>query len=130
MHMYVRTADVVRGTLWQVFPPINVDRVADIPADYPGPMGVPITFLDRHNPDQFEIIGRRGHLALPDGRQPYQRIIVRNLRPALPEVIDIAAMLEDMGVPVEITFMGGGDKLPEDFRAHYRAPEKARILGF
>ena len=36
---------------------INVDRVADIPEDYNGVMGVPITFLDKHNPEQFEIIG-------------------------------------------------------------------------
>lgn len=34
---------------------INVDRVAEIPMDYDGYMGVPITFLDRYNPDQFEI---------------------------------------------------------------------------
>lgn len=36
---------------------INVDRVADIPVDYKGVMGVPITFLDKHNPEQFEIVG-------------------------------------------------------------------------
>ena len=36
---------------------INVDRAKDIPLDYKGAMGVPITFLDKHNPDQFEIIG-------------------------------------------------------------------------
>lgn len=36
---------------------INVDRVADIPVDYNGVMGVPITFLDKYNPEQFEIIG-------------------------------------------------------------------------
>ena len=36
---------------------INVDKVAEIPYDYEGPMGVPITFLDKYNPDQFEIIG-------------------------------------------------------------------------
>lgn len=35
---------------------INVDKVADIPADYKGVMGVPITFLDKHNPEQFEIV--------------------------------------------------------------------------
>ena len=35
---------------------INVDKVRDIPVDYDGVMGVPITFLDKHNPDQFEII--------------------------------------------------------------------------
>ena len=31
--------------------------MADIPMDYDGAMGVPITFLDKYNPDQFEIIG-------------------------------------------------------------------------
>ena len=36
---------------------INVNKVADIPYDYEGVMGVPITFLDKYNPDQFEIIG-------------------------------------------------------------------------
>jgi hypothetical protein len=36
---------------------IEVGRIKDIPADYDGVMGVPITFLDRHNPDQFEIVG-------------------------------------------------------------------------
>lgn len=36
---------------------INVDRVQDIPCDYAGIMGVPVTFMDKYNPDQFEIIG-------------------------------------------------------------------------
>lgn len=36
---------------------ISVDKTADIPCDYDGAMGVPITYLDKHNPDQFEIIG-------------------------------------------------------------------------
>lgn len=36
---------------------INVDRVADIPVDYRGVMGVPITFLDKYNSKQFEIVG-------------------------------------------------------------------------
>ena len=35
---------------------INVDKVDDIPMDYDAVMGVPITFLDKHNPNQFEII--------------------------------------------------------------------------
>jgi len=35
---------------------INVDKVAEIPHDYDGAMGVPITFLDKYNPDQFEIV--------------------------------------------------------------------------
>lgn len=36
---------------------INVDKVSEIPIDYDGVMGVPITFLDKYNPEQFEIIG-------------------------------------------------------------------------
>ncbi len=36
---------------------INVNRYIDIPFDYDGTMGVPITFVDKYNPDQFEIIG-------------------------------------------------------------------------
>ena len=36
---------------------IEVSKVADIPCDYAGVMGVPITFIDKYNPDQFEILG-------------------------------------------------------------------------
>jgi hypothetical protein len=36
---------------------INVDKVVEIPEDYDGKMGVPITFIDKYNPDQFGIIG-------------------------------------------------------------------------
>ena len=37
---------------------INVDKVADIPKDYKGTMGVPITFIGQWNPEQFEIVGQ------------------------------------------------------------------------
>ena len=37
---------------------INVDKTKDIPVDYAGNIGVPITFLDKYNPNQFEIIGQ------------------------------------------------------------------------
>lgn len=36
---------------------INVERVSDIPVNYKGVMGVPISFLDKYNPNQFEIVG-------------------------------------------------------------------------
>ena len=36
---------------------INVNKVSEIPCDYDGVMGVPITFMDRDNPEQFEIVG-------------------------------------------------------------------------
>lgn len=38
---------------------ININKVRDIPVDYDGVMGVPITFLDKYNPDQFEIVAFR-----------------------------------------------------------------------
>lgn len=44
---------------------IEVSRVADIPYDYAGLMGVPVTFLDKYNPDQFEIIGQSRTLGKP-----------------------------------------------------------------
>jgi hypothetical protein len=39
---------------------IEVSKVSDIPMDFDGVMGVPLTFLDKHNPDQFEILGLSG----------------------------------------------------------------------
>lgn len=89
---------------------IEVSKTADIPEDYAGMMGVPITFLDKFNPDQFEILGmnwsvladavlsddiRKHHnvarrlnfyLPIPDGRgndysRMYDRIVIRNRHP-------------------------------------------------
>ena len=52
---------------------INVNRTEDIPFDYDGVMGVPITFLDKYNPDQFEIIGMGiAGLGLAVGVRPYK----------------------------------------------------------
>lgn len=61
---------------------INVDKTKDIPADYAGAMGVPISFLDKYNPAQFEIIKfRKGDddkdLAI-NGKYTYFRIIIKN----------------------------------------------------
>jgi len=60
---------------------ININKVAEIPYDYDGVMGVPITFLDKFNPEQFEIIKfRKGNddkdLAI-DGSTPYFRILIK-----------------------------------------------------
>lgn len=52
---------------------INVDVTKDIPVDYDGMIGVPITFMDKYNPDQFEIIGVGiANLGLEMGIQPYK----------------------------------------------------------
>ena len=60
---------------------INVDKVKDIPIDYDGVMGVPITFLYKYNPSQFEIIKfRKGNddkdLSV-NGKCPYFRILIK-----------------------------------------------------
>ncbi|KAB1158096.1 adenosine deaminase [Flavobacterium luteum] len=61
---------------------INVDKTQDIPMDYRGVMGVPITFLHKYNPEQFELIKfRKGNdekdLSI-NGKCPYFRILIKN----------------------------------------------------
>lgn len=60
---------------------INVDRTQDIPMDYFGLIGVPITFLHKYNPEQFEIIrfrkGDDGKDLRINGKCPYFRILIR-----------------------------------------------------
>lgn len=63
---------------------INVNKTKDIPKDYSGFMGVPITFLHKFNPEQFEIIKfRKGNdekdLSI-NGKPPYFRILIKNKR--------------------------------------------------
>lgn len=54
---------------------INVDRYPDIPADYPGIMGVPLTFAEAFCPRQFELITTgRFHV---NGEEKYERILIR-----------------------------------------------------
>lgn len=60
---------------------INVDKTKDIPVDYDGIIGVPITFLDKFNPSQFELVKfRKGDdekdLSI-NGRCPYFRILIK-----------------------------------------------------
>ena len=61
---------------------INVDTYTDIPYDYKGVIGVPITFVDKYNPEQFEIIKfRKGDddkdLAI-NGKYTYFRILIKS----------------------------------------------------
>lgn len=58
---------------YENFDAINVDTTKDIPVDYDGYIGVPITFMDKYNPDQFEIIGVGiANLGIEMGIQPYK----------------------------------------------------------
>lgn len=52
-----KTYDPANYPTYDNYDAIEVSRMKDIPADYDGAMGVPITFLDQYNPDQFEILG-------------------------------------------------------------------------
>lgn len=73
---------------------INVNKTANIPCDYSGVMGVPITFLDKYNPKQFELLGAtesegRGFSvglwhedskiaqAMVQGKKVYKRLFIR-----------------------------------------------------
>ena len=75
---------------------INIDKVQNIPVDFDGLMAVPITFLDKYNPEQFEIIdalnrytildyfgvnedvqNRHSHCCNINGKSTYYRIVVR-----------------------------------------------------
>ena len=81
---------------------IEVSKTAEIPDDYDGVMGVPITFLDKYDPDQFEIIwtsdrGGDGYLEfmrkphtrfdapVVNGKGIYKRIFIRNKHPKTPQ---------------------------------------------
>ena len=59
---------------------INIDKTNDIPQDYPGVMGVPITFLDKYNSTQFELVGELGDGKIA-GKNKYARLLIRNRHP-------------------------------------------------
>lgn len=77
---------------------INVNKVAEIPCDYDGVMGVPITYIDKYNPEQFEILGMSASAGydkeivgipflgekdarpLINGKVTYARIFIKNKR--------------------------------------------------
>jgi hypothetical protein len=73
---------------------IEVSKTNDIPIDYKGVMGVPITFMNKHNPEQFEIVGcsysygepKGYHIKGKDfnvsvnGKQIYKRLFIKNKR--------------------------------------------------
>ncbi len=75
---------------------INVDKTKEIPMDYRGVMGVPITYIDKYNPDQFEILGMASSAGynpdivgipfigdkdarpLINGKNTYARVFIKN----------------------------------------------------
>ncbi len=82
---------------YDTYDAINVDKTTEIPMDYWGIMGVPITFLDKYNPKQFEIVGEFNNgsdseldLAKPiiNGVQKYSRIAIRRRQRPIPYTVD------------------------------------------
>jgi hypothetical protein len=70
---------------------IDVCKTADIPCDYFGVMGVPITFMSQYNPEQFDILGdTRYHdgqwisndINIIDGKAKFRRLLVRRKKGA------------------------------------------------
>ena len=57
---------------------INVDKTCDIPEDYDGAMGVPISFLDKYNPNQFEIVGKINNPTC-NGKKIYKRLLIKKI---------------------------------------------------
>lgn len=77
---------------YDTYDAIEVGKSGDIPFDYDGIMGVPISFIDKYNPDQFEIVGEFNHgkdgdfdLALPsvNGKVHFKRIAIRRKQVSL-----------------------------------------------
>lgn len=75
-------------TAYDNYEAIDVSRVADIPVDHYGVMGVPITFLDKYNPSQFEILGCNrgvdqdpngvyGRSSYLNGKETFKRIFIK-----------------------------------------------------
>lgn len=64
---------------------IEVSKTLEIPCDYYGVMGVPITFMERYNPDQFEILGVANSAryigleckTLINGKKIYNRVLIK-----------------------------------------------------
>ena len=56
---------------------INVDRVEDIPIDYEGIIGVPITFYRHWNPDEFELLDMKKKGCVVDGESKFTRMLIR-----------------------------------------------------
>ena len=110
----VRRYDPTIYPTYDNYDAIEVSKVSDIPCDFAGVMGVPITFMDKYNPDQFEILGitdrnnpyglttkvytredgpnygdcnRRGAIRMPDGtlKSTYARLLIRNKNPEAPK---------------------------------------------
>ena len=93
-----QTYDSERFPKYDNYDAININKTAEIPLDYYGKMGVPITFLEKYNPCQFEILGT-STMDMPkgapyvNGKRIYERIIIRRKEHS-------SFILEDGSLPI------------------------------
>lgn len=87
----IKTYSEINYPKYDNYDAINIDKVKDIPMDYDGIMGVPISFIDKYNPNQFEIVGltyewASGSIKINgysdytpsvNGVQKYRRLLIR-----------------------------------------------------
>jgi hypothetical protein len=107
LHLYKKFTDDEFPT-YVNFEAINVDKVSEIPYDYNGFIGVPITFLDKYNPKQFEIIalGIVGSIDFSNNREME---ILKNGKPTGKFTINAKGTLYKRYIPLI-------DKKPPAFR--------------
>ena len=100
----VPQASLDRWPRYDNYDAIEVSKVKDIPVDYEGVMGVPITFLDKYSPEQFELVGCSLSFGRPEewpedtnmaaivgGKERYKRLFIRARHPhpaGVPVVLD------------------------------------------
>jgi len=86
-----RTYNAEQYPTYDNYDAIEVSKVVDIPVDYEGVMGVPISFLDKYNPKQFEILGSNrgidqdpngvyGKGSFLNGKETFKRLFIRRIK--------------------------------------------------
>jgi len=98
MHFLTKRYHKAEYKEYENYAAIEVSRVVDIPMDYPGAMGVPVSYMLKHNPEQFELIGTDhgsgsglsgglwkgwGSRCVLGGREVYRRVFIRNKNPII-----------------------------------------------
>lgn len=133
---------------YDLYDAIHVKSITEIPYDYPGIMGVPITIVNRYNSEQFEIIGEANHgsdneydLFKPtiNGKEVFKRILIRNKHPKVEQttrfrILDLFSGAGGLSYGMEknehfVTevALDFNEKALETF--HYNMPHAAVVAG-
>ena len=124
-----KTYDPAKYPRYDNYDAIEVSKVADIPMDYDGVMGVPITFIDKYCPEQFKILDARDygilHDAKIDDKTKYcralnQRSNEMNARPVINGKETYRRVLNENSIPQ--TYVNGEKKYARVFNEHSGHP--------